>query len=105
MSMKRLIITFLVAGFPFFALRADWNPVSDEETAKKLAQVTKRKLEAYRHGVKKEWGYPQPQEDTFVIIHPKTPRKNAPLYVVLHSAGHDVISCVKCTSREGNHDI
>ena len=32
-------------------------------------------------------------------------RANAPLYVVLHSAGHDVHSCLACTSKVGNHDI
>ena len=105
MGMKRSSLTFLIASFPFFAFGADWAPEIDKVTSDKLAPVTERKLEAYRHGVKKEWGYPNPQEDTFVIIHPKAPRKNAPLYVVLHSAGHDVISCVKCTTRVGNHDI
>ncbi len=30
---------------------------------------------------------------------------NAPLYVVLHSAGHDVHSCLACTTKVGNHDI
>ena len=32
-------------------------------------------------------------------------RPNAPLYVVLHSAGHDVHSCLACTTKVGNHDI
>ena len=29
----------------------------------------------------------------------------SPLYVVLHSAGHDVMSCVDCSVTVGNHDI
>ena len=32
-------------------------------------------------------------------------RPDAPLYVVLHSAGHDVHSCLACTTKVGNHDI
>ena len=65
-----------------------------------------RKTETFRHGVRKEWGYDTPQEDSLVVIHPRnTPANNAPLYVVLHSAGHDVFSCVDCTKTVGNHDI
>jgi len=102
--MKPFILVLLVlTASPLFA--ADWTPVKDEATAQKLAPVTKRKLEAYRHGVKKEWRYPKEQQDTFVVIHPSESRKNAPLYVVLHSAGHNVHSCVKCTATVGNHDI
>ena len=65
-----------------------------------------RKTETFRHGVRKEWGYDTPQEDSLIVIHPRnTPANNAPLYVVLHSAGHDVFSCVDCTKTVGNHDI
>jgi poly(3-hydroxybutyrate) depolymerase len=39
------------------------------------------------------------------VLHPKEKRDKAPLYVVLHSAGHDVQSCLACTSTVGNHDI
>ena len=39
------------------------------------------------------------------MLHPKQARPNAPLYVVLHSAGHDVHSCLACTTKVGNHDI
>jgi len=39
------------------------------------------------------------------VVHPKSDYKAAPLYVVLHSAGHDVISCLQCTREVGNHDI
>ena len=42
----------------------------------------------FRHGVKPEWGYATPQENTFIVVHPKTDREASPLYVVLHSAGH-----------------
>lgn len=66
---------------------------------------TGRKLEVFQHGVKPEWGYAAPQRDTFLVLHPKQARPNAPLYVVLHSAGHDVYSCLFCTTKVGNHDI
>ena len=39
------------------------------------------------------------------MLHPKQARANAPLYVVLHSAGHNVHSCLACTATVGNHDI
>ncbi|MDP6635062.1 MAG: hypothetical protein QGG42_09205 [Phycisphaerae bacterium] len=87
---------------------SDWTPtkkrIEDVPKAKGLS-VSGRTLEVFQHGVKKEWGYANPQTDSFVVVHPKTKRDNAPLYVVLHSAGHDVWSCVRCTSRVGNHDI
>jgi len=88
--------------------QAEWTPskksIQDVPKAKGLA-VSGRTLEIFQHGVKKEWGYAAPQMDTFIVVHPKAPRKNAPLYVVLHSAGHDVFSCVRCTAKVGNHDI
>jgi hypothetical protein len=65
-----------------------WAPEKKEESV-----FTGRKLETFQHGVKKEWGYSGPQRDTFLVLHPRQARPNAPLYVVLHSAGHDVHSC------------
>jgi predicted esterase len=67
--------------------------------------INGRAMEIFSHGVKPEWGYPSPQKDTFIVVHPKEPKKNSPLYVVLHSAGHDVFTCVRCTRQAGNHDI
>jgi pimeloyl-ACP methyl ester carboxylesterase len=64
-----------------------------------------RRLEVFTNGVKAAWGYAAPQKDAFLVLHPKQARKRAPLYVVLHSAGHDVYSCLKCTLTPGNHDI
>jgi predicted esterase len=66
---------------------------------------TERKLETFKHGTRKEWGYAVPQQDTFLVLHPKQARPGAPLYVVLHSAGHDVHSCLACTTTAGNHDL
>ena len=80
----------------------EWTPVKD--TAKASA-INGREMETFQHGVKPEWGYAAPQQDTFIVMHPVTDRQNAPLYVVLHSAGHDAFSCVKCTKTVGNHDI
>ena len=79
---------------------AEWAPEKQKESV-----FTERKLETFQHAVKEEWGYAAPQQDTFLVLHPKQARANAPLYVVLHSAGHDVHSCLACTAQVGNHDI
>lgn len=83
-----------------FAQTADWPPQREKE-----GDFNGRKLDTYQHSTKPEWGYAAPQRDTFLVLHPKQLRENAPLYVVLHSAGHDVHSCLKCTATVGNHDI
>lgn len=77
-----------------------WPPVKQKESV-----FTGRKLEEFQHGTRKGWRYAGPQRDTFLILHPEEERANAPLYVVLHSAGHDVHSCLACTREVGNHDI
>lgn len=83
-----------------WAQEAGWPPLRQKES-----EFTGRKLDTYQHGNLKEWGYGEPQRDTFLVLHPKQARSKAPLYVVLHSAGHDVHSCLACTTRVGNHDI
>jgi predicted esterase len=89
--------------FVSFSLRAEeWAPTKDQT---KDSAINGRVMETFQHGVKPEWGYAAPQQDTFIVLHPMTDRQNAPLYVVLHSAGHDVFSCVNCTKTVGNHDI
>jgi len=93
-----LALLFLVSPL---AEAAEWPP--GEPSSSKIFNA--RKTETFRHGVNPEWGYTAPQEDAFVVMHPKVDRENAPLYVVLHSAGHDVFSCVNCTKTVGNHDI
>ncbi len=82
------------------AQEASWQPEKQKDS-----EFTGRKLETFKHGVRKEWGYAEPQRDTFLVLHPKQAKSNAPLYVVLHSAGHDVHSCLACTAKVGNHDI
>jgi len=64
-----------------------------------------RRLEVFTNEVRAAWGYAAPQKDAFLVLHPKQERKCAPLYVVLHSAGHDAFSCLACTRTPGNHDI
>ena len=102
--MKILIPILLIGSLCPSPGEDDWSPVSDAARAKTLGDLG-RPVEVYKHGTRKEWGYPAEQQDTFIVLHPKTDRKAAPLYVVLHSAGHDVFSCVQCTPHEGNHDI
>lgn len=66
-----------------------------------------RKLEFFHHESGTDCGYAAPQTDTFAVLHPKDeqPGVRYPLYVVFHSAGHDVYSAIGCTWAEGNHDI
>ena len=92
-----LVLNFTSAAW---ADVAAWPPVKEKDSI-----FTERKLDTFKHGIKPEWGYAAPQQDTFLVLHPKQERKHAPLYVVLHSAGHDVHSCLACTAKVGNHDI
>ena len=99
MSRLLTIVLLLIGAVALPA--AQWPP----EEPSDRSTLGGRAMETFQHGVKPEWGYTAGQDDTFVVVHPKTARENAPLYVVLHSAGHDVFSCVNCTSTVGNHDI
>jgi poly(3-hydroxybutyrate) depolymerase len=92
-----LVLAVATAGR---AQDSGWPPEKQKES-----EFTGRKLQPFQHGSRKEWGYAEPQRDTFLVLHPKQARTNAPLYVVLHSAGHDVHSCLACTTKIGNHDI
>ncbi len=103
------VVAVKEAGAATAQAQSDWTPtkkaIADVPKAKGLS-VKGRTLEVFQHGVKKEWGYAAPQTDSFVVVHPKAkPKTAAPLYVVLHSAGHDVWSCVRCTRSGGNHDF
>ncbi len=99
-----ILLIFAISTANIFANEDTWNPKLNPAKGEGLID-SERKLEVYQHGTKEDWGYKAPQQDTFIVIHPKEKRENAPLYVVLHSAGHDVFSCVKCTNQIGNHDI
>jgi predicted esterase len=96
------IALLILVSLPLRAEDKAWTPT---KIASKDSMIYGRALETFEAGVKPEWGYATPQQDTFVVIHPKVESKNAPLYVVLHSAGHDVKSCVDCIRTVGNHDI
>ncbi len=94
-----------IVAMATIAWAAEWPPAKEKE-----GEFTERKLDTYKHGTRPEWGYEKPQTDTFLVLHPKQaaatePQAKRPLYVVLHSAGHDVHSCLACTSTVGNHDI
>jgi pimeloyl-ACP methyl ester carboxylesterase len=103
--MKLLLPALLaLAALPLPGGQADWTPTQDATQGKDLAAIG-RSFDVYKHDTKEGWGYKAPQKDVFVVVHPKEDRRNAPLYVVLHSAGHNVMSCVKCTAEVGNHDI
>ncbi len=66
-----------------------------------------RPVEFFSHGVEEEWGYGAPQRDSFAVIRPKNEKEGEkyPLYVVFHSAGHDLYSAIRCMETEGDHDI
>ena len=63
-----------------------------------------RRLEFFHHEALQEWNTPG-QMDSFALIHPRRKKRKTPLYVVLHSAGHDLYSCIGCTVFRNNHDI
>lgn len=99
--MRRILVAMALAFVSFTVVHAaEWPPAKSQES-----EFGGRKLDTYEHSTKAEWGYAAPQNDTFLVLHPIEARENAPLYVVLHSAGHDVHSCLKCTATIGNHDI
>ncbi len=93
-------VWLLLAATIASAQEPSWSPEKRKES-----EFAGRKLDTFRHGVKKEWGYAAPQQDTFLVLHPVRTMPSPPLYVVLHSAGHDVHSCLACTTQVGNHDI
>ena len=71
--------------------------------------LTGRRIQWFHHVSLSEWGYKRTQTDTFALLHPKgwdgCGSKSYPLYVVFHSAGHDVYSAVGCIWQKGNHSI
>ncbi len=97
-------LLLLTVVLPLAGAEEAWPPAKDQSRSAELAPIG-RPADIFRHGVRPAWGYAAPQQDTFIVVHPKAEHAQAPLYVVLHSAGHDVWSCVKCTSQVGNHDI
>ncbi len=70
-------------------------------------QLCGRRLAILRSVCGKELGYESEQTDTFAIHYPMNydETRKYPLYVVFHSAGHDVYSALSCLLSKGNHDI
>lgn len=66
-----------------------------------------RRIDFFSHTSRPQWGYNVEQTDTFAVHYPKDfeDSKEYPLYVVFHSAGHDVYSATECVRTVGNHDI
>ena len=71
------------------------------------ALILGRTIEFYSHGVEDGWGYDNPQRDSFAVIRPREEKEGVryPLYVVFHSAGHDLYSAIRCMETVGDHDI
>jgi hypothetical protein len=96
----RLSLIFLLATSTM-VLAADWPPTLDRKNTP-AKTFNGRRIERYTHGARPEWDYPEnsswqypaPQEsgpqqqnhDSFYVVSPQKPRRNAPLCVVLHSA-------------------
>lgn len=70
-------------------------------------EVADRKVDAYWHYGESEKGDDPSHRNLVLIQHPKPAMdgKGRPLYVVLHSAGHDALMALQCTERQGDHDI
>lgn len=95
------VFSTLIALMPFPSAVAadansDWAPVQDKSKTQQTAD-TGRVIDSYTAPANKEWGYTKWMGGTpanqgidvpFYVVHPLKDRKNAPLYVVLHSAGH-----------------
>ncbi|MHB1001148.1 MAG: hypothetical protein ACYC27_18040 [Armatimonadota bacterium] len=62
-----------------------WTPLLDSNNTT-TRSLDGRMIERYTHDSNSEWGYPDNRENCFYVVAPKKPHKNAPLYVVLHSA-------------------
>ena len=70
---------------------------------KKDAVLNGRKLEFFHHQLRSARG--SVQTDSFAVLHPLHRQRKTGLYVVLHSAGHDLFSCLGCVMYPHNHDI
>lgn len=71
-----------------------------------FATLRGRKIEFFCAENQPEWGYSDNRKNTFGVLYPKDESAiNCGLYVVFHSAGHDVYSTISCTEYENNHNI
>jgi dienelactone hydrolase len=79
----------------------------DEQFTPQIGAINQsRNIEFFHHNALASWGGKE-QQDSFAVLHPKDEYKNTKtgLYVVFHSAGHDLYSTLGCTFHKGNHDI
>ncbi len=70
---------------------------------KKDAVLNGRQLEFFHHRSRSAHG--TVQTDSFAVLHPLRRKRKTGLYVVLHSAGHDLFSCLGCVMYPDNHNI
>lgn len=70
-------------------------------------EINGRKLDVYWQEGNVKRGEAHDERNLILVEHPVpgTHERNRPLYVILHSAGHDAYSTLMCTRTEGNHDI
>ena len=66
-----VFLSLAVAAYQLAAGDKNWPPTK--------VDVDGRKCEVFRHGPQAAWGYKTYQNDSFVVVHPKAPRTNAPL--------------------------
>ena len=78
----------------------DWMCVPGEVNGRRIERFD----EVFANG---EFGYAAPAEEMYLVEHPlpQFDRPGRPLYVVLHSAGHNAANALNCTFTPGNHDI
>lgn len=70
-------------------------------------EINGRKLDVYWQEGNVSRGEAHDERNLILVEHPVpgTPERGCPLYVILHSAGHDAFSTLMCTRTVGNHDI
>ena len=75
--------------------------------AEPLAEGGGRRVERIVKDYGAECGYTNSVKEVHIVLHPVPGKegKGRPLYVVLHSSGHDADAALRCTARLGNHDI
>lgn len=70
-------------------------------------EIDGRRIETFWQYGETKRGEAWDVRNAVIVEHPVAAcdHAGAPLYVVLHSAGHDVLSTLDCTRTPGNHDI
>jgi len=84
---------------------ADLAAVADEISL--MGELNGRKVESAIVPWGREVGYETPQAFVEILQHPVKAMDvpGRPLYVVLHSSGHNAALAINCTRTPGNHDI